>query len=85
MTARVDRAPAQQSPGDRTPELPSLLSVYQVAEILSCSTRHVRRLADRGAMPQSVRLGSLVRWCRTEIEAWIAAGCPSQRPGGRQP
>ena len=54
-----------------------LLDVKAVAAMLGgCSTRHVFRLADAGRMPQPVKLGSLVRWRRAELEAWIGAGCP---------
>ncbi|MBI4583927.1 MAG: helix-turn-helix domain-containing protein [Planctomycetes bacterium] len=54
----------------------ALLSVRAVGALLSCSERHVRRLSLSGRMPQPVRIGSLVRWRREEIEEWIAAGCP---------
>ena len=63
-----------------------LLDVKAVTLLLGgCSTRHVYRLADAGSMPRPIRLGKLVRWRRAELEAWIAAGCPSQQPGGRRP
>ena len=65
---------------------PELLDVKAVAVLLGgCSARHVYRLADAGRMPPSLKLGSLVRWRRAELEAWIASGCPSQQPGGRRP
>lgn len=56
-----------------------LLDVRVVAEILGCSTRHVYRLADAAKMPAPVKLGALVRWSKSAIEEWIAAGCPSCR------
>ncbi len=56
-----------------------LLSVAQVASLLSCSARHVYRLCDTQRIPPPVRLGTLVRWRKGDIEAWIAAGCPAQR------
>lgn len=56
-----------------------LLNVTAVAELLACSTRTVRRLADSGAMPRPVRLASLIRWRRSDITAWLADGCPSLR------
>ena len=62
----------------------ALLTVKQLAELLNCSKRHVYRLTDRGALPQPVRLGALVRWNRTQIEQWIVSGCPSCRQGGRR-
>lgn len=62
---------------------PVLISVEGVAELLACSTRHVRRMADRGAMPQPVKIGTLVRWNRQQLDEWIRAGCPSQKKGSR--
>jgi excisionase family DNA binding protein len=58
---------------------PAMLGIRDVAALLRCSTRHVHRLADRGAMPAPVRLGALIRWRRDAIDQWIAAGCPSCR------
>ena len=56
-----------------------LLDVRAVSELLgSCSTRHVYRLADAGRMPRPIKLGSLVRWRRSELESWINSGCPNQ-------
>jgi len=56
-----------------------LVDVEHAAEMLGCSSRHVYRLADAGKMPAPVRLGSLVRWNRSTLEDWIAAGCPPVR------
>lgn len=52
-----------------------LLDVQQVAAMLSCSTRHVYRLADGGRMPRPMKLGSLCRWSKNAIDDWIAGGC----------
>lgn len=64
-----------------------LLSVKQVAAMLNCSQRHVYRMSDSGAMPRPRHVGALVRWCRHEIEEWIASGCRPVRAatgkGGR--
>jgi excisionase family DNA binding protein len=67
-----------------TPDLSTLLSVHQVAEMLGCSPRHVFRLSDRGEMPAPVKLGALVRWPKLALVEWIASGCPSCPEGGRQ-
>ena len=61
----------------------ALLDVQGVAELLDCSARHVYRLADAGRMPRPVRLGALVRWRRTDLDNWLAAGCPDLRKGAR--
>jgi len=53
-----------------------LLDVNAVARFLSCSPRHVYRLADSGRMPRPQKLGALVRWDRSELEKWLADGCP---------
>ncbi len=58
-----------------------LVDVRAVAALLGgCSTRHIRRLADAGRMPQPVKLGSLVRWRRTDVMDWIEGGCQPIRP-----
>ncbi|MCC5831107.1 MAG: helix-turn-helix domain-containing protein [Phycisphaeraceae bacterium] len=70
---RTDGQPRNAGPG----VLPAMLTIDQVARLLNCSTRTVYRLNDAGRMPRPVRLGSLVRWNRSEIEQWIADGCPA--------
>ena len=57
----------------------ALLDVGDVAAMLNVSTRTVRRMADSSVMPRPVRLSSLIRWRRADIDAWLAAGCPSCR------
>ncbi len=61
----------------------ALLTVDDVAELLSVSPRTVRRMADSGAMPRPLKLASLVRWRRSDIDRWLADGCPSCRSGRR--
>jgi excisionase family DNA binding protein len=56
-----------------------MLTVDGVAALLDCSPRTVYRLADKGQIPAPVRLGTLVRWNRRAIDAWISAGCPTCR------
>lgn len=64
---------------------PELLDICAIAEMLRCSPRHVRRMADAGMMPRPVRIGRLLRWRRTTgdpmtgIVEWITAGCPRVR------
>ena len=61
---------------------PELLDVKIVAQLLSCSTRHVYRLVGASRMPPPVKLGALVRWPRRTILDWISSGC---RPWRTEP
>jgi len=54
----------------------AMLTVDQVARMLCCSPRTVRRLTDAGRMPRPVKLNALVRWHRETVENWINQGCP---------
>jgi excisionase family DNA binding protein len=58
---------------------PLLLSTNQVAVALGCSVRHVRRLIDSGQMPKPIKLGSLLRWRKADIERWVEGGCSQPR------
>lgn len=51
---------------------PMLLTYEEVATAMSCSTRHVKRLAADGALP-TVPLGSLTRVRVADLEAFVAA------------
>jgi excisionase family DNA binding protein len=56
-----------------------LVDVKRVGELLNCSWRTVLRLADQGAMPWGVKVGSLRRWNEAEIRAWVEGGCKPVR------
>ena len=51
-----------------------MMTVADVGGLLRCSTRHVYRLCDQGAMPRPIKLGNLNRWRRIDLENWLAAG-----------
>ncbi len=72
ITAEQDAAPVVTA---------ALYSIDDVAGILNCSIRHVRRLVDTQRIPHPVKLGALLRWVKTDIEQWIAAGCPHCKKG----
>lgn len=57
----------------------SMVDRTWVSRRLACSQRHVDRLRDGRLMPPPMKLGSLIRWERSVIEAWIAEGCPAVR------
>ncbi len=59
----------------------ALYTIDDIAGILNCSIRHVRRMVDSQRIPQPVKLGSLLRWLKTDIEQWMASGCPHCKKG----
>ena len=56
----------------------ALLKVDYVAEFLGISERYVWKLNSSGRLPLPVRLGGATRWVRSELLAWIDAGCPGR-------
>lgn len=56
----------------------SLLTISDVAELLSECKRQVSRLVAEERLPAPLYLGRLPRWRESEISAWIAADCPDR-------
>jgi excisionase family DNA binding protein len=79
-----DRTNAITYSSSRSTQRPRLLTIKGVAELLQVSTRHIHRLADGGNMPAPLRLGGARRWDVTELERWVADGCPPKPRGGRR-
>src|SRR5262249_29256974 len=50
-----------------------------LAEKLGTSLRSLDRLDAARKLPPSLRIGTMKRWLRSEIAAWIGLGCPCQR------
>ena len=55
-----------------------LLNKKELSSELRLSVRKLDDMHCRGLLPEPRRLGRSVRWVRSEIVEWIAAGCPSQ-------
>ena len=53
-------------------------NVPDLAELLKCSERHIRNMADAGDIPGVIRLGRLVRFHRGIVNEWLDAGAPSR-------
>jgi predicted DNA-binding transcriptional regulator AlpA len=58
---------------------PLLIPDTAAATLAGISRAHWHRLRAAGKLPPSVRLGRAVRWRRTEVVAWIDAGCPDAK------
>lgn len=63
------------SAGQSVSDDAALLDVGAVGRMLSCSRATVYRMADSGRMPRPIKLGSLSRWRRADLEEWITSGC----------
>jgi predicted DNA-binding transcriptional regulator AlpA len=50
----------------------------ELAAALGVSVRTLWRLDATARLPRAVRLGTVCRWRRGEVEAWVAAGCPAR-------
>jgi len=56
-----------------------LLSADDLANLCSVSRATIWRWLSSGRIPgPTLRQGQVVRWSRTVVEEWIAAGCPEQ-------
>ena len=50
---------------------PRLLSIKQVAKILSVSEKTVRRLREAGRLPRHVKIGRSIRWRYADIRRFV--------------
>ena len=64
---------------DISTDLRELLSATEAAEMAGVGKRRWWRSCSSGKAPAPVRLGGNVRWRRSELAEWIAAGCPRVR------
>lgn len=55
-----------------------LITPEQLAKLLQISKRSLWRLRASGQLPAPVQLRKSVRWRATDIEQWLARGCPQQ-------
>jgi prophage regulatory protein len=63
----------------RLQHLRELLTAAESAEMAGVAKRSWWRYVSSGKAPAPVRLGGAVRWRRSELDAWIQAGCPRVR------
>ncbi len=55
-----------------------LLSAADLAQEWGLNIRTIRRMDLDGRLPRAVRISRAVRWRRSEVVAWIRAGCPKR-------
>lgn len=59
-----------------TDERALLLTIEEVSRLVGLSVRQIQRLKSLGQFPKEVRIGGSVRWRRSDVEQWVADGCP---------
>jgi excisionase family DNA binding protein len=52
-----------------------LLSARDLRKMLGVSTGTLYRWTKEGAFPAQIHIGSLARWRRADVDAWIRARC----------
>lgn len=56
-----------------------LITIDQIAEMLSVSKRQAFKLREEGLMPEPIRIKGSIRWKLSVIQQWIDLGCPSEQ------
>ncbi len=66
MATTIDTAEKRKALEAGTYDVPEL------AALLKCSERHIRNMAEAGAIPGILRFGRLVRFHRGTVNDWLA-------------
>ena len=56
-----------------------LITVKELARLLSLSRRQIHRLNSCGKIPAPLHIGGSLRFRVCEIDAWIDADCPDRQ------
>ena len=71
--------PATPKLGRKRRRLPPLaVNIHGFADLVQRSVASLHRDNAAGRLPRPVRIGTSVRWRVSDIEAWLARGCPSR-------
>lgn len=73
--------PVESGPALGADDLPRLLNISEVAEMLGVNVRHVRRLVFESRIPY-LKWGRLIRFDPRELDRWLQAACQGHRHGG---
>jgi predicted DNA-binding transcriptional regulator AlpA len=60
-----------------------LISAEDAARMTGCQRRSWFRYVASGKAPRAIRLGGKVLWRRSDLIAWIEAGCPAAKASGK--
>ena len=62
-----------------TNDLPKLLTLKQLSEILNIGMRTIARMRSDGRIPKPLKIGGNVRWSAETILTWLENGAPDLR------
>ena len=80
MKSINQKEPRDQIPGnDKRDPTPLLVTAKQAAAMCGRSIRTWRSWDAGGRIPKPVRIGRATFWRVTELETWVASGCPSRQ------
>ncbi len=67
-------------PMDKAHDTPKsqTFTANDLSVILGTSLRTIRTMDASGKLPKGLKLGRLRKWSRSDIEAWLQAGCPDR-------
>ncbi len=67
---------------------PELIDTHDAARLCGIAERTIWRWSNSGLMPKPIKIGrglrAAVRFRRSELMEWIAAGCPRIGKGGQR-
>jgi excisionase family DNA binding protein len=69
---------SERSAAPLAPVEPLVLTPEELAKALGISRAHLFRLHSRGLLPRPLRFGRSLRWDRSTVTQWLAAGAPSR-------
>ncbi|QRY62700.1 helix-turn-helix domain-containing protein [Gordonia sp. PDNC005] len=70
MTARLQAVPDTEDVEETTSEL-VLLAAPALADLLGISTGRIYQMRHDGLLPPVIKIGTLIRWDRADIYAWL--------------
>lgn len=50
----------------------AMITERELAELLRCDPRTIRRLESAGSIPPALRIGGSKRWLATDVRTWVA-------------
>ncbi len=59
------------------------LTIKEASAYCKISESNFYKLNRKGLVPKPVKIGTILRWRKSDLVAWVAAGCPRDWNGGQ--